>query len=286
MTKIGQSSLDGGKMSYTGTEEERKILQEAMQELHDKRGVTDGEVVAALGRWIESDPKSNWPQISVRTYNRYRREGVKYYSNGNLLYTFLSRGPDRFRMISSALSGRRAFTDDQKFIDTLLTRFMPSGGSYEYSDINSMSYTYELYRRSWRVEDGNHFVRSLLRIEREGGLYRITEVQKINARGYEFNETDEGWIIPYKSNFVAITNSKNCMKFFVFHQFFPLPAKDQAVMEMRGNLIAVSGDGPHPSFRILARRVTGSVDMGHYRVDKFYGDESMIDILNYIMEKN
>lgn len=274
-------------MPYTGTPEQRKLLQAAMQELHTKRGATDGEVVTAIERWVDSDPKGGWPSISVRNYNRYRLSGIKNYALGSLIYNFLSRGPDRYRVISSALSGKRAFTEDQKFVDELLTRFPASDSGYGYERIQSMAYTYELYRRSWRVLDGKHFVRSLLRVEQEAGVYRLTEVQKFDAHGITIDETDAGWVLPYSTNFVAMTNSRNCMKFYVFHDLFPTPGEEKAITEMRGNLIAVAGKGPHPSFRILARRIkTGAVDMGHYHIDEFANDEGMRSILAYVMENS
>ena len=271
-------------MSYEGQPKQKALLQKAMEELHKERGVSDGEVIRALNRWKDSDPKGGWPDISQKTYSRYRLSGVKSYELGHLIYTFLSRGPDRFRIISSALSGKRAFTADQKFVDSILTKLAPGDGGYRYEQIESMRYSYEFYRRSWRIPDGKHFVRSLLRIDKEGGVYRLTEVQKFTARGADIDQVDEGWMFPYSTNFFAMANSSACMKFYDFHELYPTPVEDGAVDDMVGNMIAVAGKGPHPSFRIWARRAkTGAVNLGHFEVSKFKDDESMTDILEYIM---
>ena len=75
------------------------------------------------------------------------------------------------------------------------------------------------------------------------------------------------------------------MKFYDFHELYPTPVEDGAVDDMIGNMIAVAGKGPHPSFRIWARRAkTGAVELGHFEVSQFKDDESMTDILEYIMK--
>lgn len=274
-------------MSYTGTPEQRALVQEAMQKLHKERDVPDSEAADSLKRWIATDTSSVWPEITVRTYNRYRLKGVKGGRRGELIYNFLSRGPDRFRMISTALSGGRAFNDQQKFVNSMMTNFVSGDGGYEYHQLESMTYTYEFFRRSWRVDDGKHFIRSLLRIEKDEGVFHLTEAQKFETAGTVIEEVDTGWIFPYSTNFIAQTNSTSSTKFYVFHDLFPAPAQDQAVMEMKGNLIAVSGKGPHPSFRFFARRLlAGAVDLGHYHVDEFEDDNDMNEILDYVMKKN
>jgi len=262
------------------------MRQKAMQELHDERGVRDAEVIHAIGIWMGRNA-DKWPEMSSKTYRRYREAGIKNFEKGNLIYTFLSKGPPRFRVLSSGLSDRRASTEDQRFVDSLLTKFSASDGGYEYDQMESIRFSYALYRRSWRVQDGAHFVRSLLRIEKEGGVYHLMEVQDFEVRGRHRREVDKGFIFPYKTNFCGMTNSPHCMKFYDFHDIDPAPGNDVSVEDMFGNLIAVSGKGEDPSFRIWARRSRSEhVKLGHFRVDEFKDDDSMTDILNYIMKNN
>lgn len=273
-------------MSYTGAPWQQETIQKVMQELHDDRGVSDTQAVLEIENFNKLN-NGKWTNISYKTYGRYRKSGIRDYKKGELLYEFFSRGPQRFRLISLALSGRRAGTEDQGFVDGLMKRFSSSDGGYRYDQIECMRHSYELYRRSWRVFDGKHFVRSLLRIDKEGGLYRLTEIQKFAVRGTNVYQVDLGWVFPYSTNFFAMANSSACMKFYDFHDLYPTPAEDGAVDEMRGNLIAVAGKGPHPSFRLFARRAKGrEVEFGHYNVDTFSGSDDMKDILDYIMEKS
>lgn len=279
-----QIILGGIDLGYKGTAEQKEILQKAMKELHGERGVSDAQVVHEIRKWVGHRTHSEWPDISTRVYNRYRLDGVKEFFKGELLYNFFSQGPDRFRMISGMYHGVAAMTEDQLFIDTMLRKFGASDRGYNYSHLESMAFSYQLYRRSWRIQDGKHFVRSLLRVEKLANVFRLTEIQSFNARGSDIDEVDNGWLFPYSTNFFALTNSPYCMKFYDFHDVYPEPAEGIAVNEMKGHLVAVSGKGEHPSFRIFARRsVSSAVKLDHCHVSDFKEDKSMHDVLEYIM---
>ncbi|ATG43647.1 hypothetical protein [Phaeobacter piscinae] len=271
-------------MSYLGTPEQRLMLQQAMQKLHSDRGVSDGEVVSAMEKWAKKLPNEIWPEIDVRTYNRYRNGGVKSFSSGAKIYEFLSRGPERFRVVPSTLPGSLAFTEDQRFIDAMLSRYSAADGGYGFEQLSSITNTYELFRPSWVINDGRHFVRSELKIEKIDGLYHLSESQEFKFSGTTFEENDHGWVIPYSTNFVGLTNSRNSMKLYIFSRFFPSPAENMNVSQMRGDLISSSGKGPHPSYRFFARIVTqGAVEKGHYHCDAFEGDEDLMDNLMNLM---
>lgn len=270
-------------LSYTGDPDQKALIQGVMRELHDKRRASDAEVIKAIERWAKFDPEE-WPSFTYKTYERYRKSGVLNFDKGALLYAFFSRGPDRFRLISSSLSGRRAATESQRFVDIFMDNFSSSDGGYRYNQIECMRYTYALYRRSWLLGGEGHFVRSIMRIDKEEGVYRVTEIQKFDFRGEPVDQVDWGWIFPYGTNFFAILNSPACMKFCDFHDLRPTPYENGSVNNMIGNMIAVSGKGPHPSFRVWARRVKlEAVIMGCFKVDDYVDDEELSVILDYIM---
>jgi len=269
-------------MHYDGSPEKRKQLQTAMQELHTKFGIKDGEVYNAIKKWLREEP-----EFSLKTYTRYRCEGgMKTYSYAYTIYDFLSRGDERYRMLSSHRGGARTSTDDERFLDAFLKRFGPLNRSFDQDVLEGFRFTYELFRRSWKIDDGKHFVRTLLKVEKENGVYKLSETVNFNLGGNNVTQTDSGIIFAYEPNFCALCNSSQGLKFFSFHDRYPHSHGQDAVDELKGNLVAVTGSREHPSFRIFARRIkSGHVEMNHYHVNDFRNDPSMKEVLKYILPK-
>lgn len=268
-------------MTYLNSDDQKEQLQKAMQELK-KRGHRDIEVVDAIDAWVPPREKQLRPTIHPKTYARYRADGITNRHKGELLFDFFCRGPIEYRVISVDGLGIGAFVDDKTFVESIRTRFASARKANTYDVISSLVGSFELYRRSWQIQDGKHFVKSLLKIEKLDGLYRLTEAQEFLIGEKEIDETDEGFIFPYATNFFAITNSPYCMKFYDFHEVFPEPSVDVSAREIRGNLLAISGKGEHPSYRFLAKRSRGAVDMEHHHIDEFKDNKEMEQVFNYI----
>ena len=257
------------KIVYDHGELQRKQLQDAMKKAaktdDGKSRYSDQTIVTAIQDFF--DGRDINPIISLKTYNRYRHHGNISQKYGSQLFEFFSQGPEKFRFLDQNPTSGNATISDDYIVNGLLEKFSTPGKGFPYNHINSMAHTYELYRKSWVDQNSSEFfLRSHMEIIKQGSIYIFTEKQKFEASGEKIDEVDKGYIIPYSTNFYVLSNSSHCMKFYDFHYFSPEPGNDTVVNDLRGNMIAVAGKGPHPGFKIYARRVDHEVKIGRFEV--------------------
>ena len=257
---------------FTATEEQLKAVRRAMRSAH-KRGLSDEEAAKKIAIFVgKRDDISH--TISRQTYQRYRnsRDEIKIpIDKAKALFLFFTEGPLPILRGEGGVIDE-GMTDQEKFIHDLSQRLNCAGGGFRQKDCQHLCYSYELYRKSWATTEPGYFIRSLVRFEKEGDAFVITENSKIPIGDEIVEEVDRGWLITYGTNVVAISNSMYCMKFYVIHDFYPALTVARPVLQFGGNYIAVSGDGPHPSFPFMARRTSNLVDIGHFHMSEIEPD--------------
>lgn len=267
-------------MEYTGSPDQKIAMQNAMSELKE-RGFSDLRMVEAILDWQLN--RGERTTISPQTYNSYRLYGrFPTYDTGRLIFEFLCYGPLKYRLLNASGIGAPAHSDEERFVDLALKLFSAGDKGFRYDNIQSLCGNYEMYRHLWRRGGEGFLVRSLLRIEKVGKLFALSEHQKFGFRGNHVDEEDRGFVLPYSTNFAAITNSDRCMKFYAFHDFDPEPQTNVSTNELWGNLIALSGPGPHPSYAFYARRTQSLVDLEHIAIAEIRNDETFQDMLDWL----
>lgn len=267
---------------YTGDTLQRDALADAMVRLH-RRGISDAAVVDALAKWATRWPEGNYPAaMSAKTYQRYRTQGkVPSFAKASMLHDFFSTAEGPFQVLGARLFPASSQTPERQMAEVLAATNGSDHG-YGYDACAGFAHSYEMYRRSWRDGGTNHVVRSLLRVEKDNGVYTITEVQKYQFNGEPVDEIDRGVITPRSSGFIALMRSPQCLKFLSIHEFYPEPSSGLAVENFRGNMMAVSGKNSHPSIPFACRRTTAAVDIAHLHRDEISSMEGGDGILKWI----
>lgn len=256
-------------------------LRNAMKELKENR-VSAAYVVSAIDKWAKDH--RNGATISESTYNNYRNPAM--FRNGPqaaLIYDFLEQS-DLYQTSHINEHGIDISTKSGSLVQRALRFFSTNGNGFPYGCLKSLEGKYVMYRKSWLEQSDGYFIQSQLQISKRKGVYIFEESQKYSFRGRDVREDDWGFILPYSANFFALTNSEQCMKFYAIHDFYPEPNLKGEVQTFEGNMIALSGRGPHPSFKFYCvRKSSGIVDLGIFHSDDIKENVQLFDIMGKIM---
>lgn len=264
-------------MPYDHTPEAEIALRNAMADVH-ANGHSDRKVVSAINKWSKKET------ISESHYNNFRKERVELRgSKAALIYSFFEQS-DEIRTKHISRFGIDATSDIGGMAAKAMAFFRSDGYSFPYAGLDSFIGEYTLYRKSWLKGAENYYIQNLIKIKKVDGVFTFEEMQRHEFGRIEVFEEDLGFIFPYSTNFVALTNSTHSMKYFVIHDMFPEPRPRLPVQSFEGNMIAVAGGGPHPSSKfVCVRKEHGLVDLGIHEFPKEYENKEKFDFLKDIM---
>lgn len=278
-------------MIFRAKDDEKKRLNSAMQELARKK-LSDRMIVEAIDVWKErastsqNDYERDLSTISLAqaTYSKYRKAGeVSSYEREKLLWAFFSSQQpssdffvsdiNRFGIDRSTAEGALAFR--------LLDFYGSETPTSELSHLNGLAGTYSMYRKAWMSGHKNDYICTPLTITYGDGLLHVSIKQKFASSTLDIDETDKGLLLPYNSNFVSLTRSDGGIKFIAIHFNYPSLRENIPCKILSGNLMSISGDGPHPSFKFYCKRDADAKNLIIKDKDMREGNK-FLDVIDYL----
>lgn len=253
---------------YNGSMAQRRALQAALLKLNDG-GVSDQHITTLMlrakgeGR-IPGFPKQSRASLSRATIQRIRNadeERLAGLRHGTLamVYNFLCQSEELETDLYDEKTRIHSAHPHAPVLEMLEKHFGAQRGPLTIGDLRSLEGTFHLYRKAWTTPSHDTYIRCVLRFEWIGDALFYTEEQSFHdpIAKVPVSETDSGVVMPYGMNVVLLghSESKDLLKFFSLHDFFPYPDGVQPVHTIAGNFIAVYSKGPHPGFRAFAQRV-------------------------------
>ena len=120
---------------------------------------------------------------------------------------------------------------------------------------------FAMFRRLWSKPDSNLYIRSIVTFTHDDGLFLYEEKQDFFDPVKEIHrmETDNGFVLIYGYNvyIMSLDNDVHCMKFLVMHDSDPVLNGKTKASVCKGNMIGITGRGPHPGFKFIMRRIVG-----------------------------
>lgn len=255
-------------MPWQETEELNRRLHEALSELAAEKGA-----LVRLAGALNADPRATATDttrrggqhqdrkdlIAASTLARWQQEGLARLTNAQshkkrIVFEFLERSESFRTSIYNPAPGLpegfAAFiAAQQKTLSQL-----------RFSRLNNLDGTYRLYRRAWTTPARRDRVLiSRLIITTVGGLTRYREEQtyRDEARGgILIEEADEGLVFNSGTNLFlfGFGEEEPRVKFYAIHAWRPMIDGNRPVQELRGTVIAVAWEGPHPGYSFVAHR--------------------------------
>ncbi len=253
---------------YDGSMVQRLALRRALKDLNEQR-VSDQRVTSLLldakgqGR-IPGFPRQSRASLSRATIQRIReadenRLASMRHGTMAMVYNFLCQSEELGTELYDARTRVHSAHSHAPLLEALQRHLGAQRGPLTSDDLRSLEGTFHLYRKAWTTPNHDTYIRCVLRFEWIGDALFYTEEQRFHdpIAKVPVHETDSGVVLPYGMNVVLLghSESKDLLKFFSLHDFFPYPDGVQPVHTIAGNFIAVYSKGPHPGFRAFAQRV-------------------------------
>ncbi|UWQ25384.1 hypothetical protein K3553_02645 [Leisingera aquaemixtae] len=134
-------------------------------------------------------------------------------------------------------------------------------------DLSPFDGNYRVFRPAWTIPELSHkrVLISRLSIQTDGGFTRFVEMQKYDdpdSPDIRVDQTDDGAVLSMGENvvFLGIGKDGHGCKLYAAWDYYPLPSKGVAVDQLKGDMMGINGNGPHPSYPFIAIRTTDAVD--------------------------
>lgn len=246
-------------MQWTGTNDQKRALRDALIWLKAEQGLTpyqialrmnkDGKVIdqSTVSRWLSS--QRDTPSID--------------YDAGRRVFAFLLSDPAYW---TPHINGPGLSAD----IDDLSLGFMQflaalgiEAAPQRQNALTAFCGRYQMYRPWWLSGGRSDLaLASELAIEDQGGILAAIEAQSYRdpSSGIFVNEHDEGVLFAYGPNVFLMMREEDeqSLKFMAAHYVYPTPSEGTRVTAFAGHLIAASGKGPHPGYPFYCERLKGN----------------------------
>jgi len=260
------SNGDSMKDRYSGDHFQRVSLVQALKELH-KRNISDQHLSDRINEAIRNpanrDQLGN-PRISRATIQRYR-------TTSNEL---MGAREDHVRTIYNYLAGSREFKSTLHigyrsiYMDHVTGPLMYSllhwlsnpNNSIGMMELNAFTGSYELYQPAWSATESDSYERMPAQIELWGTTcHMATSPSDLDHRNIRTgNAVHYAFLIPCGTNVLMLSQQSDphVFRLYVIHDMMPYPEADQPIRHFSGNVMTVTGKGPHVSRPFFAERIT------------------------------
>lgn len=134
-------------------------------------------------------------------------------------------------------------------------------------DLSPFDGNYRVFRPAWTIPELSHkrVLISRLSIQTDAGFTRFVEVQKYDdpdSPDIKVDQTDDGAVLSMGENIILLGIGKDghgC-KLYAAWDYYPLPSKGVVVDQLKGSMMGINGNGPHPSYPFVAVRTSDPLD--------------------------
>ena len=241
-------------MAYRGTLSEKQHLQAALQRVRDS-GQSMEHLASVMSKEGAHVSRSHLnailladPDFAGKKWNYDQLASVFRFFEISPLYKdfMLAQGHDSER------SDSYFFSAGYRYFEAPFNR--------DYGSLISLVGTYAMVRPIWSSEIEDHFVRSIVTIEKSGDSFILQEHQSYkDPHGVQVNETSTGYLFSFGSVLFSVTNEKDhqCRRFVCIHNFSTAPSMREASIDrFDGEIKSISTHniGP-PAAKFRCRRV-------------------------------
>ena len=154
--------------------------------------------------------------------------------------------------------------DPEQLLMRVVDHLFPSGHDNNLAKLKRLAGTYKIIRKLWTPANSEDCFECCVVISASGSKVTYTEYERFNS-ARPIDEIYTGYVFLFGSSVWIIAHEQHgsCIKFLTIHDFSP-PILSQAssIDFCRGNLIAVSGNGPNFSHPFAMRRVRNEFRQG------------------------
>jgi len=143
---------------------------------------------------------------------------------------------------------------------------------------------FAMFRRLWSKPESGLFLRTIVTFTHDDGVLLYEEKEDFfdPVKSIQRYEIHNGPVLIFGYNLYILARGNDgvhCLKFLAIHDSDPLINGKTKTAICRGNMIAVTGRGPHPGFKFVLKRIAEGEDEGSRVVEANALDD---DTRNYL----
>lgn len=256
--------------SYNGDHFQRVSLVQALQELH-KRNVSDQHISDKINEAVRkrrNEGISTKHTISRATIQRYRTSPNELMGaredQVKTVYNFLARDKEFKSSLSRGFREVYSSHVTGPFMYSFIHWLQNPKNSIDLMSLSGFEGSFELYQPAWSAWEDDAYIKMPAQIEKWGTTcHMATNASAFDSRIDLYPaEKQYALLMPCGTNVLMLSQQKepHVFRLYVIHDMIPYPEADQPIQQFSGNVMTVTGKGPHVSRPFFAERITNSTE--------------------------